>query len=88
MVEELFIDEIANADELYQFYRDETRVARYKSYMQNLWEAYCPYADRDFRQQFAQDFNARFWEMYLTCKLLSMSFNVIQNKQDLKVQIS
>ncbi len=77
MTEELFIDNIATVDELYRIIRDEERVAGLKSYMENLWETYYPYADRDFPKQLAQDFHARFWEMYLTCTLISMSFNVL-----------
>ena len=77
MAEELFIDGIANVDELYRFYRDEDRVAGDKSYMEKLWETYCPYADRDFQQQLPQNFNARFWEMYLTCTLIYNSFKVV-----------
>lgn len=76
MTEELFIHEIDIADELYRIIRDEERCADLKSYMESLWEIYSPYADGDFRQQVAQDFHARFWEMYLTCKLISMSFNI------------
>jgi type I restriction enzyme S subunit len=80
MAEELFINEITNEDKLYRFYRDEDRVSELKSYMENLWKIYCPYADRDFRQQLTQDFHARFWEMYLTCTLVNKSFNVVSKQ--------
>lgn len=35
-----------------------------------LWQRYEPYADPDFVAGFAQDPEARFWEMYLGCRLL------------------
>ena len=35
-----------------------------------MWRRYEPYADPDFADQFAQDPEARFWEMYLGCALL------------------
>lgn len=38
--------------------------------LSRLWHNYKPYADADFRQGFARDPEARFWEMYLGCTLL------------------
>ena len=35
-----------------------------------MWKVYEPYADRDFRQAFARDIDARHWEMYLGYRLL------------------
>jgi len=77
MVEKLFIDDITPCDELYRIIRDEDRCAELKSYMENLWATYHPYADKDFPRQLPQDFHARFWEMYLTCTLIDKSFNVV-----------
>jgi hypothetical protein len=45
--------------------------------MENLWSSYCPFGDKDFPRQLAEDFHARFWEMYLTCTLIDKSFNVV-----------
>ena len=77
MVEKLFIDDIIPSDELYRVIRDETRLADLKSYIEDLWGDYCPYADKDFPKQLPHDFHARFWEMYLTCTLVHKSFNVV-----------
>lgn len=77
MVEKLFSDDINPSDELYRIIRDEERCIKYKSYMENLWEIYHPYADRDFPKQLPQDFHSRFWEMYLTCTLVCNSFKVV-----------
>ncbi len=77
MLEKLFIDKIIPSDELYRIYRDEKRLAGSKSYLENLWVDYYPYADKDFPKQFPHDFQARFWEMYLTCTLVSKSYPVI-----------
>lgn len=77
MVEKLFSDDINHSDELYRIIRDESRCAHYKSYMEKLWDTYHSYADKDFPKQLAQDFHARFWEMYLTCTLIHNSFNVV-----------
>ena len=77
MLERLFSDDINPSDELYRILRDEERYVKNKSYVENLWDTYKPYADRDFPKQLAQDFHARFWEMYLTCTLVHNSFNVV-----------
>ena len=77
MVDELFNDDIDPYDELYRIIRDENRCAKLKSDMENLWVTYHPYADSDFPKQLAQDFHARFWEMYLTCTFIYCSFKVI-----------
>ncbi|MFH1639259.1 MAG: hypothetical protein ABIB93_02970 [Chloroflexota bacterium] len=76
MVERLFSDDTNFSDELYRIIRDENRCAKVKSDMENLWGIYHPYADGDFPKQLAQDFHARYWEMYLTCTLVHNSFNV------------
>lgn len=77
MGEKLFIDNIIPSDELYRVIRDETRLADLKSYIDNLWGDYYPYADKDFPKQLPHNFDARFWEMYLTCTLVHKSFNVV-----------
>ncbi len=77
MVESLFSDDINPSDELYCIIRDEPRYARDKAWMEELWDTYQDYADKDFQKQLAQDFHARFWEMYLTCTLIFNSFKVV-----------
>lgn len=77
MAEKLFSDYINPSDKLYCIIRDEQRCDNYKSYIENLWSTYQPYADKDFPMQLAQDFHARFWEMYLTCTLIHKSFDVV-----------
>lgn len=77
MAEKLFIDGVTPSDKLYCIIRDEERCVHYKSYMEDLWGTYKRYADKDFPQQLAQDFHARFWEMYLTCTLIFKSFSVV-----------
>lgn len=81
MVEELFRYDIIPSDEKYCIFRDEPRLAKTRAYLQNLWADYYPYADKDFLKQLPHDFDARFWEMYLTCTLLQKSFNVIPKQK-------
>lgn len=47
---------------------DLTLAAR--EFAENLWAKYYSYADQNFLVEARRDFNARFWEMYLTCSLL------------------
>ena len=39
--------------------------------LDDLWTRYAPYADPDFKEAFARDPAARFWEMHLGCRLLA-----------------
>jgi hypothetical protein len=82
MAEKLFIDDVIVSDEFYRMIRDENRapVVELRSYLENLWATYHDYADKDFPAQLAQDFEARFWEMYLTCTLIHKSFNVLPKR--------
>src|SRR5262245_5940459 len=41
-----------------------------RAQLQTMWDRYEPYADPDFRNGFARDPDARFWEMYLGGALL------------------
>lgn len=45
--------------------------------LSRLWQNCEPYADADFRQGFARDPEARFWEMYLGCTLLETGKNLL-----------
>ena len=38
--------------------------------LEELWAEYEPYADANFREDFARDPNPKFWEMFLTTWLL------------------
>ena len=55
---------------------ENIREARYRAEvavrdaLEAMWEVYEPYADPDFKPAFARDPDARFWEMYLACRLL------------------
>lgn len=80
MGKKLFIDDVIPSDDLYLIFRDETRLADTKSFIEDLWGIYHPYADKDFEKQLPHDFAARFWEMYLTCTLVHKSYNVIPKK--------
>lgn len=56
---------------------ENLRAARHASECQlrhaldGMWEVYAPYADTGFKPAFARDPEARFWEMYLACRLLA-----------------
>ena len=43
---------------------------RIRGVLDEMWASYNPYADPDFPQAFARDLDARFWEMYLGCRLI------------------
>jgi leucyl-tRNA synthetase len=41
-----------------------------RAQLQAMWDQYAPFADTNFRNGFARDPDARFWEMFLGCALL------------------
>lgn len=45
---------------------------------ESLWEEHEPYADPDFSTKIAEDFQARYWEMFLTASLLRAGCTVIK----------
>jgi hypothetical protein len=59
-------------DPAYRNLRDEVsepaRIGR--KFAEELWAQYFPYADAHYLTEIRRDFNARFWEMYLTCTFL------------------
>ena len=81
MVENLFKYDIKCTDETYRIIRDEDRLKDYKSYLESLWQTYYRYSDNDFPMKLAHDFDAHFWEMHLTCNLISKSFPVVPKKE-------
>lgn len=45
--------------------------------MESLWGRYVNHADREFLVEIARQFHPRFWEMYLTCSLMDLGFQVV-----------
>ena len=45
-----------------------------KEWLEELWEQYEPYADKDFSEKLKKEFHQRTWEMYLACTLLNRGF--------------
>ncbi len=54
---------------------DFTRAAREKC--EALWELYEPYADKEFLIEIRNNFDARYWEMYLTTFLIQEGYKVV-----------
>src|ERR1700679_31611 len=54
---------------------DQLRWAREQC--EALWEIYEPYADAEFLIEVSSNFDARFWEMYLTTFLIKEGYKVI-----------
>jgi len=47
---------------------------------QEFWEVYEPYADKEFLTEIRSNFDARYWEMYLTTYLLREGYEVYAPK--------
>jgi hypothetical protein len=78
MDDNLFINSIQAPDPEYNIIRDrqEPYPMEVKSFTEDLWRKYQPYADKHFRQQMQVDLDSRFWEMYLACTLLENSISL------------
>lgn len=68
-------------DEHYRYLRDDNRFQNERYFVEKLWASYEPYADRNFVSALATHFHPRFWEMYLTCTLLELEFDVLPKEQ-------
>lgn len=55
-----------------------------KDEINTLWASYEPFADPDFRHGFARDPDARFWEMYVGCRLLEAGKTLLPTVARLK----
>lgn len=79
----LFDIEVADAQVGYL----NLKAARYpaeaaiKQGLEGLWAQFEPYADTRFRSEFAKQPDARFWEMYLTTRLLAGRKKIVRREQ-------
>lgn len=74
----LFDVEVDDADLGYRNIRmaEHPIEAEIKECLEALWLQYMPYADTNFRENFARDPDPKFWEMYLTVQMLDAGKNV------------
>jgi len=89
MDDSLFVYGIEAPDQQYNTIRDSPGwyPMRIRSFMEDLWRKYRPYADRNFRQQLQVDLDSRFWEMYLACILLEYSIPLSLSRADARPDI-
>jgi hypothetical protein len=79
MDDKIFVNAVESSDKTYNIINNEhedAHILMKKSYIENLWKEYKPYADPNFIDGIRQDFDSRFWEMYLTCTLLDKKYPV------------
>jgi hypothetical protein len=49
---------------------DNEYTRRARENCEELWELYEPHADEEFEREIRDNFDARYWEMYLTVALI------------------
>ena len=59
---------------------DDARVCKIRQRLEELWQYFHPYADSNFRHEFAKHPHQRFWEMLLCVFLLESGKNVIERR--------
>lgn len=52
------------------------RIVQIRAQCEALWQVYEPYADQHFLREIRRDFDARYWEMYLTVTLLQLGYEI------------
>lgn len=60
-------------DPIYIALRDYGHLADARNHVEELWQYFEPYADPHFPKEIAVEFQARYWEMYLSCLALRVS---------------
>lgn len=76
----LFESVKAISDQKYLLVRDDPRFHEQRLFLENLWRVFSPFADPNFKSELAIQFHPRFWEMYLTCTLIEMGFDLVPRK--------
>ncbi len=66
----------------YRNVRDLPHCAEYRGFVEDLWKDYKPYADRHFLIEAKNNFQERFWEMYVCVAFLRRGFLVTKVGED------
>lgn len=76
-------DEVLDVDLGYANLRSRNRpeASEIADQLEAMWQIYEPFADIDFRGGFAQDPEARFWEMHLGCALLAGGKTLLRREE-------
>jgi hypothetical protein len=74
----IFIQNIVAKDKTYTNVRDGTHqpLINARKLCDKLWESFEKFADSDFKTEISNDFDARFWEMDLTCFFMNQNFKL------------
>lgn len=68
---------VQGKDARYENLRSNADYQKIRDFIDEMWEAYLPYADSNFLQSAQNDdFQARYWEMYLGCSLLRQNMQI------------
>ncbi|MEN6522740.1 MAG: hypothetical protein ABFD14_03345 [Anaerolineaceae bacterium] len=70
----LFDPTISQVSKIYETLRDNPKFKPNRKYCEKLWQAFAPFADKNFPHEFALQTDARFFEMYLANVLLDWGF--------------
>lgn len=82
-IEDVMIEKCNNDSNYKSFYTYD--IPRIKESVEELWSVFKNYAPKDFKQKMIEStdtFKQRWWEMYLTVKLIQKGFYVETNHKD------
>ena len=88
-MEDLFKNGINAQDQAYNNLRDGKKdwMIEARTFCEQLWQKFCPYADKHFLIEIQRDFHSRFWEMYLACSLMEMGAKIFCPKSGPDIKI-
>ena len=88
-MEDLFKNGINAQDQAYNNLRDSKKdwMIEARTFCEQLWQNYYPYADKHFLIEIQRHFHSRFWEMYLACSLMEMGAKIFCQKPGPDIKI-
>lgn len=80
---------IANAkDKRYIALRENCKLRQSRRFVEGLWSKFAPYADNGFIAKIANDFQTRFWEMYLAVSLMENGHSITSGDSGPDVKVT
>jgi hypothetical protein len=78
----LFDRSVRVTDQVYIALRDDGDFTNARNHVEELWRYFEPYADPHFRKEIADNFQPRYWEMYLGYLALRAKLSVMSKKKN------
>ncbi|MGV3605720.1 MAG: hypothetical protein ACO1RA_04870 [Planctomycetaceae bacterium] len=75
-------------DKIYIALRDNSKFEKSRKFIEYLWSKFAPYADHGFIAKIANDFQTRFWEMYLAVSVMKNGHSITSDESGPDVKVT